>query len=131
MKIGFAGLGTMGKPMALNLLKSGADLLAFSRRPEHYKAFADNGAAVTANPADLATVDILFLCLPNSDVVEDFLFGADGIAGNIPAGQLVVDFGTSNYKATLRIANRLADYRASFLDAPVSGMEARAVVPTW
>lgn len=130
MKLGFAGLGAMGRPMALNLLKSGADLLAFSRKPENYKAFADSGAAVTTNPADLATVDILFLCLPNSDVVEDFLFGANGIAGDIPTGQIIVDFGTSNYKATLRIFNRLADKRVSFLDAPVSGMEARAVEGT-
>ncbi len=130
MKIGFAGLGTMGKPMALNLLKSGADLLVYSRRPECYKAFVDSGTVATANPTALTTVDILFLCLPNSDVVEDFLFGANGIAGDMRTGQIVVDFGTSNYKATLRIANRLAVNRVSFLDAPVSGMEARAVEGT-
>jgi len=127
MKLGFAGLGTMGGPMALNLHKSGADLVVYARNPEILKSFAAKGIPVTAKLSDLSATDILFLCLPNSDRVKEVLFGENGLKESLHEGQIVVDCGTSNYNATLEIAKALAEKSVSFLDAPVSGMEARAV----
>ncbi|HWR31607.1 MAG TPA: NAD(P)-dependent oxidoreductase [Negativicutes bacterium] len=127
MKLGFVGLGTMGGPMALNLHKSGADLVVYARNPEILKGFAAKGVPVTAKLPDLSATDILFLCLPNSDKVKEVLFGENGLKEALHEGQIVVDCGTSNYNATLEIAKALAKKNVSFLDAPVSGMEARAV----
>ena len=130
MKIGFAGLGAMGRPMALNLLKSGAELIVHARRPEQFKDFEEKGAAVAAELSRLAAADILFFCLPNSDVVKEVLFGENGVGEGLREGQIVVDFSTGRYKATIEIARRLAEKRVSFLDAPISGMAARAAEGT-
>jgi len=127
MKLGFVGLGTMGGPMALNLHKSGADLVVYARNPEIIKSFAAKGVPVAAKLPDLSATDILFLCLPNSDIVKEVLFGENGLKEVLHEGQIVVDCGTSNYNATMEIAKALAEKSISFLDAPVSGMEARAV----
>jgi 3-hydroxyisobutyrate dehydrogenase-like beta-hydroxyacid dehydrogenase len=130
MKIGFVGLGTMGRPMALNLLKSGAELVVYVRKPECFKNFEEKGAIVTTGLSDLAATDILFLCLPNSGVVKNVLFGRDGLADRLHSGQIVVDFGTSKFNETTEIAQRLAEKHVSFLDAPISGMAARAAEGT-
>jgi 3-hydroxyisobutyrate dehydrogenase-like beta-hydroxyacid dehydrogenase len=130
MKIGFVGLGTMGRPMALNMLKSGADLVVHARRPEYIQEFENKGASVTSDLWALASTDILFLCLPNSDVVKEVLFGENGVERGLHEGQIVVDFSTSKYNATMEIAKRLAERHVDFLDAPISGMAARAVEGT-
>ena len=76
MKLGFMGLGQMGKPIALNLLKGGgADLVVLARRDEHLAEFRARGARASKAPGDLAGADILFLCLPDGSVVRDVLFG--------------------------------------------------------
>jgi 3-hydroxyisobutyrate dehydrogenase-like beta-hydroxyacid dehydrogenase len=116
--------------MALNLLKSGAELTLFSRRPECFSDFEGKGATVTKDLSSLAAADILFLCLPNSDVVKDVLFGENGVCGGLHEGQVVVDFGTSKSNATMEIAKCLAEKKVDFLDAPISGMAARAAEGT-
>lgn len=126
MKIGFVGLGSMGKPMALNMLKSGAELLVYARRPELLKEFQERGAVTTMDISDLAAADILFFCLPDSDALKEVLCGENGLGDKLDAGQIVVDFGTSKYNATMEIARFLTDKQVGFLDAPVSGMTARA-----
>lgn len=130
MKLGFVGLGTMGRPMALNMLKSGAELVVYVRKLEGFHDLREKGAVVTAELSDLDTTDILFFCLPNSRVLKNVLFGENGLGERLHAGQIVVDFGTGNYNETMEIARKLAEKQVSFLDAPISGMEARAIEGT-
>ena len=130
MKLGFVGLGTMGRPMALNLLKREADLAVYVRKPQNFRDFEEKGAVVVTDISVLTAVDIFFLCLPNSDVVKAVLFGDDGLGAGLRPGQIIVDFSTSKYKDTLEIAKRLDEQQVGFLDAPISGMEARAIEGT-
>lgn len=127
MKIGFIGLGQMGKPMALNLLKSGAELWVYSEGKRAYQDLENAGAHCAADAAELAVADVLFLCLPHGDVVRDVLFGAGGLVAGMKPGQTVIDTSTSAYNTTLEIASALQAADIGFIDAPISGMEARAV----
>lgn len=126
MRIAFVGLGQMGKPMALNLLKSGAELIAINRSPGPLPELAAKGARTTTDLADAAAADIIFLCLPGADAVSDALVGENGLADRLRPGQIVVDTSTIAYGATLTIAQALERRGVAFLDAPISGMEARA-----
>jgi 3-hydroxyisobutyrate dehydrogenase-like beta-hydroxyacid dehydrogenase len=127
MNIAFIGLGQMGKPMALNLLKRHPNLIVAAADTSSYPEFERLGARTTRRLADAASADIVFLSLPNSDVVREVLLGEDGIAAHLSAGTIVVDTSTINYSATVDIAAALAQKGIRFVDAPVSGMEARAV----
>ena len=79
MKLGFVGLGQMGSPIALNLLKSGAELVVSDRDEGRIAPLRDRGAGGTTNAAELADTDILFLCLPNTEVMRSVLTGEGGI----------------------------------------------------
>jgi 3-hydroxyisobutyrate dehydrogenase-like beta-hydroxyacid dehydrogenase len=127
MKIGFIGLGQMGKPMALNLLKSGAQVTVHSADTSSYPAMRQAGATPVDRAVDLAGADVVFLCLPHGDVVRDVLFGTGGLAARMHSGQTVVDTSTIAYNTTLEVAVALREAGIDFIDAPVSGMEARAV----
>lgn len=130
--IAFIGLGTMGWGMAMNLLKkSGEELIVYGRTDAKYAPFAAAGAMTTTRLEDVAKADHIFLCLPDDRVVEEVLFGEGspenkGLFPHLRPGTVVVDFSTIRYEATLRIADRLREKGVHFLDAPVSGMEARA-----
>ena len=126
MKLAFVGLGQMGKHMAVNLLKSGAELIAVNRGSGAFAELEAKGATTSTNIADTMEADIIFLCLPGSEVVKNVLLGENGIAGGLRPGQIVVDTSTITYSATLEIAEALEKRGVAFLDAPVSGMEARA-----
>jgi 3-hydroxyisobutyrate dehydrogenase-like beta-hydroxyacid dehydrogenase len=127
MKVGFAGLGQMGKPIALNLLKSGGELIVLDRTDQSFAAFHERGATCTTQVGDLAAAEVIFLCLPNSDVVEQLVLGAGGLLSHLKAKQTVVDLSTISVSATHRLARALEEKEIAFLDAPISGMEARAV----
>jgi len=130
MKIGFAGLGQMGRPIAHNLAKSGDELIVNARAESALAEFRDKGVGASTDPMALADADIVFLCLPNDKVVRDFLFGGSGLAERLGQGQTVVDLSTLTYGATKEIADRLGARGIRFLDAPISGMEARAIEGT-
>jgi len=117
----------MGRPIAHNLLKSGAELIVSSASGRCFGEFRKKGAAVTTDAAALADSDILFLCLPNSEVVQSFLLGDGGVIGRLRQGQTVVDLSTIGYNATVEIGRALEANGVDFLDAPISGMEARAI----
>lgn len=125
-RIGFVGLGHMGKHMALNLLKSGAELTVGATRPSSLAEFEKRGVRATTDLGELAQSDIVFLSLPDGGVVESVLFGDAAIAGPGSQVRFVVDTSTITHKAALAIASELASRGIEFLDAPVSGMEARA-----
>jgi 3-hydroxyisobutyrate dehydrogenase-like beta-hydroxyacid dehydrogenase len=127
MKIGFVGLGQMGKPMAINMLKSGAALSVFAADKSSYAEFERVGATTASELGALAAADVVFLSLPHAQAVHEVLLGEHGLAKAMKPGQIVVDTSTAAYNATIEIAAALEQLGIHFVDAPVSGMEARAV----
>jgi 3-hydroxyisobutyrate dehydrogenase-like beta-hydroxyacid dehydrogenase len=126
VKIGFVGLGQMGKPMAMNMLKSGAELIVNSRKSICFPEFEEIGVRTTADLMEIAQAEIIFLCLSDGLAVQDVLLGKNGLVNNLSAGQTVVDFSTITYSATMEVAECLEERGVAYLDAPISGMEARA-----
>jgi 3-hydroxyisobutyrate dehydrogenase-like beta-hydroxyacid dehydrogenase len=127
MNIAFIGLGQMGKPMAFNMLKRDPNLIVASADTASYPEFEQRGARTTQRIADTAGADIVFLSLPNTAVVREVLLGENGLANHLGAGKIVVDTSTIDYSASVEIAATLARKGIHFIDAPVSGMEARAI----
>ncbi|MBI4743119.1 MAG: NAD(P)-dependent oxidoreductase [Betaproteobacteria bacterium] len=134
MKVGFIGLGIMGRPMALNLLKGGFELTVWARRPEQMRPLADAGAKTAANPAELAgAVDLAISMVADAPDVEQVMLGEKGIASVGAAGKrglIAVDMSTILPAAARDIGERLAARGIDFLDAPVSGGEVGAVAGT-
>lgn len=128
-RCGFIGLGQMGAPMAANLARR-TPVSVVSRRPAVGDRFRALGADVHADVAGLADCRVVILCLPDGEVVENVLLAPDGLASVLAPGSVVVDTSTIEYTRTLGIAERLADRRITFIDAPVSGMQARAEAGT-
>lgn len=127
MKIAFIGLGQMGRPMAINLLRTCPGLMVNTASGRAYGELEALGAVPTNDRRELADSDLMFLSLPNDEVVDDFLFGVDGVAQWMRPGSTVVDTSTIGYAQTVDIEARLAARNIRFIDAPVSGMAARAV----
>jgi len=126
-KVGFVGLGQMGKGMALNVLKAGFDLTVFDIREEAMNGLASQGAKRARSPANLAhQVDWIILSLPDANVVEQVVFGEDGLVQDHEGELILVDCGTTDYQETLRFSRSLQKYGIRFIDAPVTGMDARA-----
>lgn len=126
-KVGFIGLGQMGKWMALNLLKAGHELTVFNRNPQKMQFLTEQGAEGVRSPAEVAaTSEVVFLSLTDTEAVEQVIFGPGGIVEGARSGLVVVDLSTISYMGTLEIARRLGDRGIRFADAPISGMEARA-----
>ena len=130
MDIAFVGLGQMGRHMAANLLKSGARVTVTSASGKRHAELEAKGARATTRAEDVAKADIVFLSLPGTAEVREVLLGANGIARLMKPPQIVVDTSTIDYSATLEIAEALKGRGVGFLDAPVSGMEARAIEGT-
>ncbi|GJE58529.1 NAD(P)-dependent oxidoreductase [Methylobacterium trifolii] len=127
MRVGFIGLGQMGRPIALNLRRSGATVLAADTRAASLAGLEEAGLVATTDFARLGDVDVLFLCLPDGDVVESVLLGEEGLARLLPAGRTIVDLSTVAYKQAVAIGRSLEARALRFLDAPVSGAPARAI----
>ncbi|MEW6673708.1 MAG: NAD(P)-dependent oxidoreductase [Thermodesulfobacteriota bacterium] len=127
MKIGFIGLGEMGKWMSFNMVKAGYDVTVCDINPAAVEFLTGKGAKSSRHPAELAgTVDLIFLSLPDTDVVETVIFGENGIILGAKPGLTVVDLSTISYLPTLEIDRKLKEKGIAFADAPVSGMESRA-----
>lgn len=130
-RVGFAGLGLMGRPMARHLLSAGADLRVWNRTRGVAEAFEQPRVQVCDSPADLAgRSDIVVLMLADTPVVEQVLFGPDGLSQGLRAGSMVVDMGTTAVVPTREFARRLAHNGIDFIDAPVSGGEIGAIDAT-
>jgi 3-hydroxyisobutyrate dehydrogenase-like beta-hydroxyacid dehydrogenase len=121
LRVGFAGLGLMGRPMALNLLADGHALRFVMNRDRSAVAeLLAAGGQERATPAALAAdCDVLVLCLPGSEVIERVLFGEQGVVHGGMSNLLVVDCSTSPPLATQAVAARLAAKGIRFVDAPV------------
>jgi 2-hydroxy-3-oxopropionate reductase len=126
--IGFIGLGIMGKPMALNLIRAGYNLHVYARRPEIAAPLIDAGAKIYDSPKALASeVDIIITMVPATQDVEDVLLNKQGIIHSAKPGCIVIDMSTISGAATQRIAQRLEQAKIEMLDAPVSGGEQGAI----
>ena len=122
MNVGFIGTGTMGQPMVANLLKKGFGVLAWDVVPPALTAAVQLGATAAADKADVAKrADLIVTMLPSSSHVEAVYLGPGGILESIPAGRLCVDMSTIDPGVSRRVAAALAQRKARFLDAPVSG----------
>ena len=122
-RVGFIGLGIMGSAMAQNLLGSGRELIVFNRSGAKARELEKLGAVVADSPAEVAaSAEIICLCLSNDDAVRSVIFGEGGLTQNIRYGSLIIDFSTISPSAAREFAKELrATYKASFVDAPVSG----------
>lgn len=122
LRIGFIGLGIMGKPMAGHLMKAGDALYVHSRTYASVEALAALGAIPCKNPMEVAErAEIVFLMLPDTPDVEQVLFGPDGISKGIKPGSTVVDMSSISPVETRKFAERLRGQGVEMLDAPVSG----------
>jgi len=123
-RIGFIGLGIMGRGMARNLLKAGFKVRVWNRTPARMAELAAEGAATAKDPADLAAqCDLLITCVSDTPDVEAVLLGANppGAIHGLKPGSLVIDMSTISPHATRALAEKLRARGVEMLDAPVSG----------
>jgi len=131
MKIGYAGMGIMGRGMADCLLRDGHDVTVWNRTPERTDDLVGAGAAVAGTPEELAaTCDIVMMCVSDTPDVEAVTLGNNGLIHSLGAGKLVVDHSTISASATRKLATAVAETGAAWVDAPVSGGSEGAVKGT-
>mgnify|MGYP000423410704 CR=1 FL=1 len=127
MKIGFIGLGIMGRPMAKNLLKAGYDITVDSHSPAAAAELEACGAKVADQPTIGSTCDLVLTMLPNAPQVKQVMLGANGVAAHMQPGSTFIDMTSLNPIASKEIAAELASHGIQMLDAPVSGGEPKAI----
>lgn len=122
MNIGFIGIGAMGRPMAVNLLKAGFHLTVYDLNQEAVQQLIEMGACSAATPKELAAgADVVITMLPNFDVVQSVLDGADGVLAGAQEAAVIIDMSTVAPNQTRRMAALAKEKGVSYLDAPVSG----------
>ena len=127
-RVGFIGLGIMGKPMALNLLAAGYPLTVHSRSPGPVDEVFARGATRASGPDEVAAAsDITITMLPDTGDVELVLTGGGGVLDGISAGALVIDMSSIDPAPTRGMAEAFAKRDVAMVDAPVSGGERGAI----
>jgi len=128
VKIGFIGLGIMGKPMAKNLLKAGYSVVVYDIVPEAVKALTDAGAEKGESSADVASkTEVVITMLPNSPHVKEAVLGKNGVLEGAKPGTILVDMSSIAPLASKEISEKAAEKGVIMLDAPVSGGEPKAI----
>lgn len=118
MRVAFLGLGIMGRPMAANLVKAGHEVSAWNRSAGKEV----EGARAAASPAEAARgAEVVWMCVSDTEAVEQVLFGAEGVAQGLEQEAIVVDSSTISPSATLRFAERVRGRGCDYVDAPVTG----------
>ncbi len=131
MKLGFVGLGAMGRPMALHLMKHGHAMGVYARRAESAAPLVAAGATLYDTPAALAAqCEVIFTMVTSSQDVESVVLGEEGIAHGLKRGSVLVDMETISPTVARRVAAELAKQGVDMLDAPVSGGPAGAEAAT-
>lgn len=121
-RVGFIGLGIMGRGMARNLLKAGFPVRVWNRTATRMDELAADGAQPSASPAELAgQCDIIITCVSDTPDVEAVLLGENGVIAGVQSGALVIDMSTISPQATQEFAEKLGAKGVKMLDAPVSG----------
>ncbi|WP_398305576.1 NAD(P)-dependent oxidoreductase [Zoogloea sp.] len=127
MKVGFVGLGVMGRPMAGHLIAAGHEVAVWARRPESAAPLAEAGARVHATPAELARhCEVVISVVTASADVEHLALGPDGLIDGLAEGAIHVDMSTIAPETARKVAARYAEKGIGWLDAPVSGGEVGA-----
>lgn len=122
MKVGYVGLGAMGKPLAQRLLGSAYELCVWDLNAEACADLEAQGASVATTALHMArTCDVVLLCLPKTDHVRQVLFGPGGLAEGLTPGKLVIDQTSGVPEQTRELARRLAEQGVDLIDAPVAG----------
>ena len=122
MKVAFIGMGTMGAPMALNILNAGHDVTVYNRTREREEPIAEKGAHRAASPQQAAAgAEIIVTCVSDTPDVENTILGEEGVIHGAEAGAIVIDMSTISPTATQKMASELAAKGIKMLDAPVSG----------
>ncbi len=122
MKVAFIGMGTMGTPMALNILKSGHEVIVHNRTREKEEPVAKAGAHRAASPREASEgAEIIITCVSDTPDVEEIILGEDGVIDGAKQGAIVIDMSTISPTATRRMAETLGEKGIKMLDAPVSG----------
>ena len=131
-KVGFIGLGIMGRPMAKNLMEAGYEPVLYNRTRDKAEELAGDGpATVAGSPREVAEgSDIIITMLPDSPQVREVVAGEDGVLEGLREGALVVDMSTISPVVTEELAERIGERGASMLDAPVSGGDVGAIEGT-
>ena len=120
-KIGFIGLGNMGKPLAERLLKK-YQLYVYDLDTKNLKYFLDKGAVACSNPSDLAkNTSRIFLCLPTSIIVEKVIYGENVLLETASKGSFIIDMTTGEPEISRKISKSIQSKEINFIDAPVSG----------
>ena len=126
-KVGFIGLGIMGGPMAENLLKAGVDLTVCDLNPAIVEKFTAAGAKQGPAAEIGATCDVVFTILPNGGIVQQTLFGENGLASALRPGAVVCDCSSVTPQESQTCFEKLQAMGIGFVDAPVSGGEPKAI----
>jgi len=127
-KIGFIGLGIMGKPMAKNLLKAGYQLVVYDINTAAIKELADSGASEGISSSDVAShSDVIITMLPNSPDVKEVVLGKNGIIYGVKTGAVLIDMSSIAPLVSKEISDQLIKKGVVMLDAPVSGGEPKAI----
>lgn len=130
-KIGFIGLGIMGKPMTRNLLKAGYAVRVFDFMAASVAAMVEAGAVAGNSSADVAAhCDVIITMLPDGPDVETAVLGPGGVLEGVRPGSLVVDMSSISPLAAQKIAAACGAHGVDFVDAPVSGGEPKAIEAT-
>lgn len=128
VKIGFIGLGIMGKPMSKNLLKAGYSVVVNDINAAAVAELIESGAQAAKSPKEVAEqVDLVITMLPNSPHVKTVVLGANGVIEGVKKGSVVIDMSSIAPLASREIAAELAKKGVAMLDAPVSGGEPKAI----
>ncbi|WVH08844.1 MAG: 2-hydroxy-3-oxopropionate reductase [Fluviibacter phosphoraccumulans EoVTN8] len=131
MRVGFVGLGIMGRPMALNLLKAGNEVTVWARRKESMASLLEAGAQGAESPAAVAAAaDVVFSMVADAPDVREVMLGGQGVVQSKRPGLIAVDMSTIPPAAAKSIGADLAAEGVTFMDAPVSGGEVGAVACT-
>ena len=122
MKLGFLGIGLMGKPMTLRLLAAGHEVTVWNRSPEKIRTVVERGARPAASPAEVArAAEIVMMCVTDQRAAEEVLFGANGVISGAKKGLVVVDFSSIAPASARAFHKRLGEKGVGLVDAPVSG----------
>jgi 3-hydroxyisobutyrate dehydrogenase-like beta-hydroxyacid dehydrogenase len=123
MKVAFLGLGIMGQSMATNLAKAGHEVTVWNRTPGKIV----EGAAIAPTPAAAAQgAEVVWLCVSDTDAVEEVIFGKEGAEPSLAEGAIIADSSTISPSATVRFEQRLAAKGVGWVDAPMTGSKVAA-----
>ena len=122
MKVGFIGLGGIGKPMAINIAKSGFDLTVTDLRHQPLKELAQHGARIACNAREVAeSADIVLASLPSNSASKQVALGPNGVLAGAKSGDIYIELSTVSPEVIHIIARQAAEKGVAVLDAPVSG----------